>query len=317
MRITVPLCLLAWGILVAAVPARAVSTLSATASASVYATDGWGDYTSGPPVNNHETDVPVLTAQDHIIFPAQATSVSYPAAGNAVQVSAVTGATASLGDLHVYTSSQGATDGSSNFSFGSGTADATASFTDSLTINATGSHPVGTWVWINARLAIDKTIAYGSGAQLNFLATLSAQGASSYDSKDESGNPFGLNNMLFDNFGCINMVPTAKQTLDLTGQFRVGQTYTIHGDLSAHVLTNAGNTQYGLMRGSSGTIDASNTSHSYFWSDDPTVVITTGSGASYALPVPEPSSLACLLLGGTALLARRRKPNCSDHTRHG
>lgn len=308
MKLVTRLCLSASVILVAAVTAQADPVLSARVTASVYGTDGMGDYLNGPPINNYVTDYTPLTPDYHVVFPKEATSVSYPSSNSKVVVNATVGASAGMGDLSVYAFSEGLKEiGSGWWYYGSGGADAKASFTDTVMINASASHAAGTWVWINASLEVDETRAFGPGAQMNLNATLSVQGSSSYDSRDESGNPFGLNNTLFYNYSYDNMVlGSAKQNLYLTGEFRVGQTYTIQGDLTAHVVTNVGNTGYGPLDNSVGLIDASSTSHSYLWSDDPTVVITTGSGAGYA-PVPEPTTLTYLILGAAALLGRRQR----------
>ncbi len=308
MRLVATLCLSASVILAAAVTAQAGPVLSAIVDASAYGTDSFGDSLNSPHIYHYAIDCAPLAADYHVVFPKEATSVSYPASGAKVVVNATVGASAGLGDLSVYTFSEGLKEiGSGWWYYGSGGAEARTSFTDTITINATASHAVGTWVWMNASLVLDETHACGPGAQVNLTATLDVQGSSMYDSRDESGNPFGVNNMLYNNYTYENAALISdKENLYLTGEFRVGSTYTLRGKLDAHVVTNVGNTYYGALDGSSGLIDASSTSHSYLWSDDPTVVLTTGSGASYA-PVPEPATAACLILGASALLGRRRR----------
>jgi hypothetical protein len=293
------------GVLVAAVTGHAAATLSARVNASGYTFDGGSDYVSAPAIGHSAVDVVPANGQSQVGFAVEQTGATYPISGENLVVFARTGATAGLGDLHVYVNSEGHSDNTHYYYYGTAHADATAEFRDTITITPSAAHPAGSWVTLQAKLTVDKLIGYGPGALVAMHAQLEAYGPRGDDAQDDSGNPFGLNNSLYNSFLANNdVVENNKAQEELPGQFKVGSTYSIHGYLNAQITIDVGNASAGYFRDSGGFVDALDTSHSYFWSEDPTVVIATASGASYA--VPEPTSLAAMILGGVVLLRRRR-----------
>ncbi len=288
---------------VLAATAQAAPLLSAQTHGWVMTnTDGWYGYQTGPKFDNW-VDVTPLTAQDHVGFDQQtATIVAYPGGGAVVSASGAASAVAGLGDLHLYLAAHAATSDGGYGYLNQGNATATASFADDFTIAPSAAHPLNSWVWLHAKLDVGDLWGFGPNGGVHLGAGLNVSGAS----RDGFG-PLGAGGGLYYNYDHSDSQGSGPPNtrLEALGEFQVGTTYTINGYLEGVVGAQTRNSYYtSPILSSWASVDASNTSHSYLWPDDPSVVLLTSSGASYAMP--EPMSLLTLALAGAGLLGRRR-----------
>lgn len=227
-------------------------------------------------------------ASDGLSLPLQSLSANNSGSDWAAASSASASASAGLGHLHTYASAGSSTN---NLDYaGYGSAEGDANFQDDFTILASPGHPAGSKVRLNARLVVDSQTTIIGYAQAHLHASLRLT------------NTFGsqiLNLQYLSDSTTPPPPPQPHVQLDgFSGEFWVGSTYTLGGYMTNWVTAS---TQDGATLFSSITCDASNTSHSYLWPEDPTVVISTATGATYT--VPEPAT--ALLLVGPMLLIRR------------
>ncbi|KAB2659771.1 MAG: hypothetical protein DVB31_15350 [Verrucomicrobia bacterium] len=296
---------LAAGLVMAGGRAEAGASLSAIATASAYTEDPFGpDFVFAPEINNRAVDVVPAKADSKVVFPVQQTGATYPRSGENIVVFASTGATAGLGDLHVYVNSDGHSDATHRQYYAMGHADATARFTDTFVVQPSAAHPAGNFVPLKASLQVDQLLGGGPGAEVSSLALLSFEGPDITDPFNPRGNPLGVNGTLYRNIHYLDGVKDNDRTLDQAdAQFLVGATYTLSGSLSAFVTTQTGNTSTVWLRDSMGGVNALDTAHCHVWSEDPAVTIKAGSGATYTPPAPAAPSLAIRHDGGDIVVS--------------
>jgi hypothetical protein len=225
------------------------------------------------------SDLNNATLSDSVSLPLQDFSwsgVSYIDSAYTGQYTSSIASRSEMGNLGAYAKTVSSAE---NGAYVRGSAQATAYFRDTFIIHAPPGNSTAT---LNFRLDV-----HGVGtATATSLATYSAK---LYIS-DATTYPVTLD---------ANSYMGEHVVLDQAATLYVGWQYTIVGELQANAITNLSDpSPY-----ASAEMDAFNTSHSYIWSGDPGVYIETTSGASYS--VPEPTSLASLILG-VALLLRRR-----------
>lgn len=265
----------------------AAPTLTAIATAGGYTTDPTtGDYVFAKEINNRAEDLVPSPGQLGVGFDVQQTVATYPRSGENIVVFARTGAWAGPGTLRVYVQSEGHSDTTHPLYYSFGRADAVARFTDTFVVQPSARHPAGVFVPLALRLAVERLVGAGPGAEVSSLATVEFRGPDTWNPFDPSGNPLGQNGTLYSSLHFLDTTKdndTASEQAE--AQFLVGATYTITGSATAFVTTQAGNTWYGFLRDSVAAVDAFHTTRCFVWSDDPDVVLTTASGVAYAPPV--------------------------------
>jgi hypothetical protein len=284
MKLAIILSLSAVCLGVAASATRAAPSLTADYYGSPSIRYWWGDGYAGPDLNSALTVTP-QSPQEQLNLARQTSAVDDGSASATATASACAG----LGNLHLYVAAQAASNGGYYTDTGYAHAGGDASFQDDLTIVPTAAHPKGSSVLLHAQLVLD--------------APPPTFGTWGHVYMDDTVHLNGSGNILYDYYDYYSWTPgSSGSLLDWEGQFQVGTTLTFVSTLSAKAEAQ---TDDSGTSESYAIVDVSNTSHTYFWPDDPTVVISTGSGASYA-PTPEPATLSLLALGGLFLLRGKR-----------
>jgi hypothetical protein len=263
-------------------------------------------------LDNGQTDAKSTEESNYVpdsIFSKSATFTSSQPDQDAVLTTA-TSARASFGNLGVATAAT-ATD-STPLGIVSARAEATASFRDELFISG-ASQPSTT---LKIGLQFDKSLNY-SGISYNenesiltesssaLLSVLSIAGQSFFICGGDYTNSrtFGYSG------GCsYTLKDSGSEFISLSVIVPTNQYISVQLDLSAYSMALIYNkSSSGSNQASpNSSIDSLHSAHNYFGVDDPSLSISTLSGASYSAPVPEPSSLA-LLFTGLAALALRKK----------
>lgn len=176
---------------------HAAPTLSARIEARSSAGDGWGTYTNGPQILRGLADVAATNAYSQIVYPVEQTAATWPVSGESLATFARVAATAGVGHLHAFADAVGHSDGIHTNYYGSASGDARTSYTDTIWIEPSAGHAAGSWVTVYAKLELERTMFVGPGAELEMLAKFEVHARNSYDTRDGSGNPFGVNNYAF------------------------------------------------------------------------------------------------------------------------
>ncbi|RYG23431.1 PEP-CTERM sorting domain-containing protein [bacterium] len=200
-------------------------------------------------------------------------------------------ATATPGTLHAKARGASTTNASNASSVGN--SEATASFTDTITV-ASGSLAVGTPVTLTFSQGVSGLISGTDAYRANVYSTFRLNGNAAYQSEYFKWEY----TYRFSNEAPSGTTDGGPIVLNTS----VGSTVSIMGYLKVGAYT--GN---GWYSGGSLTVDYGHTAHYYAKSDVEGVSLLGESGHDYAAPVPEPASLAAVVLGGLGLVARRRR----------
>lgn len=221
-------------------------------------------------------DLDGATSTDSVVLPFQ----NYPWSGGdengSGAISSSITARAGFGSLGAYAQTSASVQ---NAGYARGGAQATAYFRDTFTVHAPREY--NGQATVNFQLNAHGISSVTGSGQATFFATLAV------NDTVFGGYPVELHANSYEG---ETVIKSQSATL------WVGIEYIIYGELQANANAEISG---------SAEMSALNTSHNYFWSDDPNVTFTTVSGASYA--VPEPAGLASLGIALCVGAMRRKK----------